>query len=92
MKKGTKINKNTTKNIKFTGKMKIYMQWSLWLTLLLVLATVAMFTISVKAGIFMSVVVVVYFCVAWMLCGGSQNDIFGELCNSVWADSEKAFA
>ena len=79
MKTGTKLNKNTTKNIKFTGKMKIYMQWSLWMTLLLVLATIAIFTISVKAGLFMSVVVVVYFCIAWMLCGGSQNDIFGEL-------------
>lgn len=79
MKKGKKITKNTTKNIKFTGRMKSYMQWSLWLTLLLVLAAVAMFTISVKAGCFMSVVIVIYFCVAWMLCVGSQKDIFGEL-------------
>ena len=71
--------KNINKNIKFTGKMKIYMQWPLWLTLLLVLATVCMFTISWKSGLFMSVVTGIYALAAWLFSISGQKDIFGEL-------------
>ena len=76
--KKKKENKNITKNIRFTGKMKIYMQWPLWMTILLGLGTVAMFTISPKAGFFMLALTVVYAVIAWMLCAGSQKDIFSE--------------
>ena len=79
MKKGKKNSKKKQNNIKFTGKMKVYMQWSLIMTLLLVLATITVFTISKKAGFFMAIVTVIYFGIAWMLCAGSQKDIFGEL-------------
>lgn len=71
--------KKQTKNIKFTGKLKIYMQWPLWMTILLVLGTVAMFTISVKAGILAAVITVFYALVAWLLSAGSQKDVLGEL-------------
>ena len=79
MKKVKKQTKNIIKNMKFTGKMKIYMQWPLWMTILLVLGTVAMFTISIKAGVLMVLLTVVYAVAAWLLCAGSQKDILGEL-------------
>ena len=81
MSKEKRDKKNIEKNIGFTGKMKIYMQWSVWMTLLLVLATIGIFTISIKAGFLMIVVTMVYFAIAWMLCIGAQKDIFGELVN-----------
>ena len=78
-KKQTK-NKNTNiKNVKFAGKLKIYMQWPLWMSILLILGTVAMFTISIKAGVFLAILTVFYALVAWLLCAGSQKDILGEL-------------
>lgn len=79
MKKMKKSKKNTTKDIRFTGKMKIYMQWPVWMTLLLLLASVGIFMISVKAGIVMFLVTAVYFGISWLLCVGSQKDIFGDL-------------
>ena len=57
------------------------MQWPIWMTLLLILATIGVFAISLKAGIFMAIVVVIYFGIAWMLCAGNQRDIFVELVN-----------
>ena len=71
--------KNRLKNTKFTGKLKIYMQWPLWLTLLLGLGTIAMFVISVKAGTLMLLFTIIYAVVAWLLCMGGQKDILGEL-------------
>ena len=71
--------KNRLKNTKFTGKLKIYMQWPLWLTLLLGLGTIAMFVISVKAGTLMLSFTIIYAVVAWLLCMGGQKDILGEL-------------
>lgn len=79
MKKSKIQSKNTIKNKKFTGKMKIYMQWPVWMTILLLLGCIPMFTISVKAGCFMVILTVFYAVVAWLLCAGSQKDILGEL-------------
>lgn len=81
MKKIKSNKKNKTREIKFAGKMKIYMQWPVWMTLLLCFAAFGVSVISVKAGIYMLVVAFVYFCIAWLLCAGSQKDIFGELIN-----------
>ena len=58
MKKSKIQSKNTIKNKKFTGKMKIYMQWPVWMTILLLLGCIPMFTISVKAGCFMAILTV----------------------------------
>jgi len=74
-----KKNKKKNQNIKFTGKFKLYMQWSLWLTILLLLGSVGIFTISVRAGILMILLTVIYACAAWLLCAGSQKDLFSEL-------------
>ena len=74
-----KKNKKENQNIKFAGKFKIYMQWPLWLTILLLLGAVGMFTLSVKAGILMLLLTVIYACAAWLLCAGSQKDLFSEL-------------
>ena len=65
--------------MKFTGKMAVYMQWPLWLIILLMVGTVGMFFISVKAGVFMLVLTAVYGLIAWLLCVRVHKDIFGEL-------------
>ncbi len=77
--KNQKENRNIAKNIKFAGKMRIYMQWSMWLTLILILGTIAMFAVSVRAGFFMALIVMVYAFVAWLFCKGSQKDLFAEM-------------
>lgn len=74
-----KKKKKENQNIKFTGKFKLYMQWPLWLTILLLLGSVGIFTISVRAGILMILLTVIYACAAWLLCAGSQKDLFSEL-------------
>ncbi len=74
-----KKKKKENQNIKFTGKFKLYMQWPLWLTMLLLLGAVGIFTVSVRAGILMLLLTVIYACAAWLLCAGSQKDIFSEL-------------
>ncbi len=79
MKKTNKPSKNKTQNIRYTGKMKLYMQWPLWMTILLVLGTVGMFTISAKAGTFMVVITAFYALAAWLLSNGSQKDVIAEL-------------
>lgn len=55
------------------------MQWPLWLTILLAVGTVSMFTISVKAGILQALITLSYALVAWLLSAGSQKDIVSEL-------------
>ena len=79
MKKVKKQGNPITKDIKFTGKMRIYMQWPLWMTLLPLLGTAGMFTISFKAGILMLILTAVYALIAWLLSAVSQKDILGEL-------------
>ncbi len=79
MKKNKQEMKTQVKDIKFTGKMKVYMQWPLWMTILLVLGTIVMFTVSVTAGALMAVFTAVYALIAWLLSAGSQKDIFCEL-------------
>lgn len=79
MKKNTKRMKNTKKDIRFAGKMKLYMQWSLWLTILLALGTVGMFAISSKAGVLMILLTIIYVMAAWLLCAGSQKELFAEM-------------
>ena len=59
--------------------MKLYMQWALWLTILLAVGTVGMFAISSKAGLLMILLTVIYAAAAWLLCAGSQKDLFAEM-------------
>lgn len=79
--KKEKNKKNKTQNIRLTGKMKIYMQWPVWLTLLLLVASVAMFAVDLNAGVFMLAVTAVYALAAWLLSRGSRSDIYGEMIN-----------
>ena len=79
MKEDKKKNKKIKKEPKFTGKMKVYMQWALWMSLFWVLGTVGMFALSVKAGFFMAVLTVIYAIIAWLLCVGSQRELFAEM-------------
>lgn len=79
MKKVNKQKKSKTRNIRFLGKMKVYMQWPLWMTFMLMAATMGIYTISVKAGVVMTLLTIAYAVVAWILCAGSQKDIFGEM-------------
>lgn len=74
-----KKKKKENLNLKLTGKFKFYMQWSLWLTMILVLGTLAMFSVSLKAGILMALTTIVYAIAARLLCAASQKELFAEL-------------
>lgn len=71
--------KKRSKNMKYTGKMMIFMQWPLWLIILPVVGTAGMFFVSAKAGIFMLVFTVLYGLIAWLLYVSTQKDILGEM-------------
>ena len=77
--KSAKKIKADKKNMKFVGKIKGYMYWSLWLTLLLVIGNAGVYMVNLKAGVLMSLVIVLYAAVAWFLCSKSQSDIFNQL-------------
>ena len=79
MKTNHKKTKNKTKDMKLTGKMKVYVQWALWLSLFWTAATVAMFTVSLKAGFLMALFTAVYALIAWILSVASQRELFSEL-------------
>mgnify|MGYP003291787494 CR=1 FL=1 len=81
MKKNKVKAKNINKEKKFTGKMKVYMQWSLWMSILWVFGTIAMFTISAKAGCLMAILTIIYAVITWLLCAGSQKELFAEMIN-----------
>ncbi len=78
MKKNIKI-KTKNQSIKIKGKMKIYLQWPFVLTALLAVMNVAMYACSVKAGVLMSIFVVVYGIVAFLLSWFGQKDLFTDL-------------
>ncbi len=48
------------KKLKFKGSMKRFMRWPLYLTILLVLLNVLIFTVNVKAGLLSLAGLVIY--------------------------------
>ncbi|MGN0334284.1 MAG: DHH family phosphoesterase [Lachnospiraceae bacterium] len=75
----TKKVKTKNQTIKLRGKMRVYMQWPLILTVLLAMMNVLMYMVSITAGILMSLFVVIYAGVALMISIVHKKELFTDL-------------
>lgn len=71
--------KGTSKNIRFTGKFRFFVQWPLWMSAALLIAAVGMFYVSVAGGICLLVLAMIYGMTAWIIYTKTQKNLFGEM-------------
>lgn len=69
------------KNVKFKGQLKLYMQWPVFLILLLLAMNVAMYALDIKAGILMSIFVCIYTAIVAVLYYYNKQILVNELIN-----------
>ena len=69
------------RNVKFKGQLKLYMQWPMFLILLLLAMNVAMYALDVKAGILMSIFVCIYTSIVAVLYYYNKQILVNELIN-----------
>ncbi|MDE6312615.1 MAG: DHH family phosphoesterase [Lachnospiraceae bacterium] len=69
------------KDIKFKGQLKLYMQWPMFLIVLLLAMNVAMYVLEKKAGILMSIFVCIYVLVVVILYYYNKQILINELIN-----------
>lgn len=69
------------KNVKFKGQLKLYMQWPMFLILLLLAMNAAMYALEVKAGILMSIFVCIYIAIVAVLYYYNKQILVNELIN-----------
>lgn len=69
------------KNVKFKGQLKLYMQWPMFLILLLLAMNVAMYALDIKAGILMSIFVCIYTAIVAVLYYYNKQILVNELIN-----------
>lgn len=69
------------KNVKFKGQLKLYMQWPMFLILLLLAMNVAMYALDVKAGILMTIFVCIYTTIVAVLYYYNKQILVNELIN-----------
>ncbi len=67
------------KKIKVKGPLRIYLQWPIWLTVLLLAMTIWIFTINIKCGIIVSVFLVFYFGISLTLYLKNRQNVMNEL-------------
>lgn len=67
------------KKIKLKGQLKTYLQWPIWLGILLFLITLWIFTINIKCGVIMSVTLVVYFAISLTMYLKNRPGMMNEL-------------
>lgn len=78
MNKKKKTN-GTSKNIRFTGKLRFFVQWPLWMSAILLVASVGMLYVSVAASLWMLLLTGIYGLVAWIIYTKTQKKLFGEM-------------
>lgn len=69
------------RNVKFKGQLKLYMQWPMFLILLLLAMNVAMYALDIKAGILMSIFVCIYTAIVAVLYYYNKQILINELIN-----------
>lgn len=69
------------KDIKFKGQLKLYMQWPMFLIVLLLAMNVAMYALENRAGILMSIFVGIYAIVVVILYYYNKQILINELIN-----------
>lgn len=67
------------KKIRLKGQLRIYLQWPIWLTVLLIPMTIWIFTINIKCGIITSIFLVFYFAISITLYLRNRQSVMNEL-------------
>lgn len=67
------------KKIKLKGQLKTYLQWPIWLGMLLFFITLWIFTINIHCGVIMSITLVVYFGISLTLYLRNRPGVMNEL-------------
>ena len=67
------------RKVHLKGRLKRYMQWPILMSILLLVMNLCMYPISVKAGVAMSVFVLVYIVIVTVLYVQNRAQIYGEL-------------
>lgn len=67
------------KKIRLKGQLRIYLQWPIWLTVLLIPMTIWIFTINIKCGIITSIFLVFYFGISITLYLRNRQSVMNEL-------------
>ena len=67
------------RKVHLKGRLKRYVQWPILMSILLLVMNLCMYPISVKAGVAMSVFVLVYIVIVTVLYVQNRAQIYGEL-------------
>lgn len=67
------------RKIKLKGQLKLYLQWPIWMALILAAMAAWMFTVNTKCAIIMSAVLVLYLGISLMFYLKNRPGIMGEL-------------
>ena len=79
-------------NVKLKGRLKSYLQSSLYLGFLLVAVDVLIYMIDYRAGLALSAFLILYFAIILSMMFYNKPIIMtDQFCYPVWADTEKAF-
>lgn len=74
-----RIGMNGKKKIKFSGKLKSYMQWPLIMTIFLIIMNILVYCVNLKAGLVVSVFSVIYLIIALFLMLHFKPNIMNEM-------------
>ena len=77
--KSNKTNKASKANIKLKGALKMYMQWPVWLTILLLCMVLSIYVVDKQAAGIMMIYTAVYLVIALILFVFKRPYIMGEL-------------
>ena len=66
-------------NRKFRGSLRVFLQWPLLLSILLIVLNIQLYFINIKAGAVMSAYVVLYVIIALFLCHFRRNTVLRDL-------------
>ena len=69
------------RKIRFKGQINAYVKWPLWLSVLLALFNIGMYFVDIKAGVVMSIFLVIYIAVALFLYYKNKGLIINDLVN-----------
>jgi len=67
------------KKIKLKGQLRTYLQWPIWLGMLLFFITLWIFTINIRCGVIMSVTLVIYFAISLTMYLRNRPGVMNEL-------------
>ena len=73
------VEMNKKGTIHFKGQLKLYMQWPVVMTILLIAMNIWIYMVDQSAGFLMSIFVIIYAIIAFILYVNNRSLIFAEL-------------